>query len=92
MGPADCYERVWANDGKNICPEETGVEPVESVLKRGLACIQEIEAAYRKKTILLVSHGDTLQILMTFFTGLPPYKHRELDHLDTAEIRKLSQG
>ena len=68
----------------------TLVESVTQVLDRGLACIRETETAHSGRTILLVSHGDILQILMTAFQGWPPHRHRELPHLDTAEIRKLA--
>lgn len=86
------YDCVWALDAKGEVEPDSGVEPVESVRKRGLACIEELEAAHQGRQILLVSHGDTLQILMTFFAGWPPTRHRELPHLDTAEVRQLSAG
>lgn len=65
------------------------MEPVTRVLDRGLACLKEIETAHAGRTILLVSHGDTLQILMTLLQD-GPHRHRELAHLETAEIRRLS--
>ena len=41
-------------------------------------------------TVLLVSHGDALQILQTAFHRMDASRHRQLDHLDTAEIRLLT--
>jgi broad specificity phosphatase PhoE len=39
--------------------------------------------------VVLVSHGDVLQILQTAFEGLDPSKHRSIPHLPTAELRQL---
>jgi broad specificity phosphatase PhoE len=39
--------------------------------------------------ILLISHGDMLQILRTLVTGISPHKHRSLTHHETAEIKYL---
>ena len=84
------YDRVWADDLRQTIDPGTGVEPAATVLERALACLAELESTHSSRNILLVSHGDTLQILMTFFKGWPPHRHRELPHLETAEIRKLS--
>lgn len=84
------YERVWADDASQEIDPTTGAESVTQVLDRGLSLLKEIETTGDDETILLVSHGDTLQILMTWFAGLPPHRHRELAHLNTAEVRKLS--
>jgi len=83
------YDRVWADDAQQKTDKKTLVESVTRVLDRGLACIGETEAAHSDRDILLVSHGDILQILMTAFQGCPPHCHRELPHLETAEIRRL---
>ena len=45
---------------------------------------------YKGKKILLVSHGDVLQILHTYFSGKPANHHRLIPHLETAEIRELA--
>jgi probable phosphoglycerate mutase len=81
--------KIWDWDTKNRVEPGSGVEPVGQVLDRGLRLLAEIETRHENQNILLVSHGDTLQILMTFFQGFPPHCHRELDHLETAEVRKL---
>ena len=46
----------------------------------------------RGRDILLVSHGDTLQILQAGFLRMDPSSHRRLPHLDTAQIRELRLG
>jgi probable phosphoglycerate mutase len=48
------------------------------------------QSADTHKDILLVSHGDTLQILQTGLAKMSLTKHRELPHLETAEIRQLA--
>ncbi len=84
----DNYKKVWADDAKKISPPKHNVEPVESVLNRIFSCISDIEDKYRKKNILLVSHGDTLQIFLAFLKGWPPSRHREVNHLEVAQIRR----
>ena len=39
--------------------------------------------------VLLVAHGDVLQIAQTLFSRVDPRLHRSLDHLETATLRKL---
>ena len=88
LGPDTYYENVWAND--LIAPKTPGygAEPVESVLKRTLDCVRQIEEHLTDKKVLLVSHGDTLQIFLTHLKVWPPMRHREIKHLDVARIRK----
>jgi glucosyl-3-phosphoglycerate phosphatase len=83
------YQLVWDDDAKDPTHTIESVESVESVLERATSIILEQEEACEGKTFLLVSHGDTLQILQTAFTTLGSAKHRSLPHLETAEIREL---
>lgn len=83
------YEKVWGNDTQNEHHTTDNVESPASVQKRAVALIADIEKAYANKTILLVSHGDVLQILQTAFHAVGAGEHRTLLHLTTAEIRKL---
>jgi broad specificity phosphatase PhoE len=87
----DNYARVWAADEASS-GRETGddrVEPVAAVLDRTTAYIVELERRYSGRDILLVSHGDTLQILQAGFLRMDPSRHRSLPSLKTAEIRQL---
>ncbi len=84
------YGDVWAHDAKSPDHTEFGVESVNHNLKRTTAFILGLEEQYADKDILLVSHGDTLQILQTAFERVDAHKHRSLAHLETAEIRKLT--
>jgi probable phosphoglycerate mutase len=98
------YEHVWAADearadagsaGEGPAHEgpahgDHGVESVHAVLGRATALIMELERQHSGRDILLVSHGDTLQILQAGFGRMDPARHRRLPHLDTAEIRRMS--
>lgn len=67
-----------------------GVENTEDVKLRVLDLLEELEEQYAGKNILLVSHGDTLQILQTCFENISPSQHRSLPHLINAEIRRYN--
>ena len=82
------YARVWAADAAGGGPVD-GVEPAAAVLDRVTALVAELERQYSGRDILLVSHGDTLQILQAGFLRLDPSLHRRLPPLGTAEIREL---
>jgi probable phosphoglycerate mutase len=84
------YETVWEYDVKDPHHNINNVESVMNVLERMSAQISELETAFTKRNILLVSHGDPLQILLTKFAGIDPSEHRSIDHLHPAEIRKLN--
>lgn len=84
------YEKVWQFDRQSADKHENGVEPLNAVLARTLQLIDSIERNYQNRDILLVSHGDTLQILQAGLAGVSLRKHRELPHLETAEIRRLA--
>jgi broad specificity phosphatase PhoE len=83
------YARVWAADEADPSQAGSGVEPVAAVLDRTTALIVDLERRYSGRHILLVSHGDTLQILQAGFLRLSPTRHRRLPALRTAEIRQL---
>ncbi len=81
------YPTVWHADAQGISPPPHGVESVDAVLKRIQALICHIESTHKNQTILFVSHGDPLQIFFTDLKGVSPSRHREIEHLETAEIR-----
>ena len=90
LGPDDVYGKVWAHDQLNSETEYLGVETASSVLQRSTAVIADLEQRFTNQQCLLVAHGDILQILQTAFSELAPFRHRELTHLDTAELRLLN--
>ena len=69
-----------------------GVEPAAAVLDRVSALVTDLERRYAGRDILLVSHGDTLQILQAGFLRMDPAAHRRLPHLGIAQIRALCLG
>lgn len=86
------YQKVWDADRVNPAHILAGVESANDVQNRVLAFIKDLEERYVGKTILLVSHGDALQILQTGIEERSAAEHRDVPHLETAEIRKLATG
>ena len=84
------YHDVWASDKHSADHTTEEVESVNSVLSRTTRLVLDIENQYAGKNILLVSHGDCLQILQTGFQKTEPSKHRSIMHLETAEIRQMT--
>jgi broad specificity phosphatase PhoE len=70
----------------------SGIESADAVLDRATALIADLEQRHSGRDVLLVSHGDTLQILQAGFLRMEASRHRQLAHLDTAEIRELRLG
>jgi len=70
-----------------------GTESVDSVYRRVVDLISATEKIVKNEgpmNVLLVSHGDALQILQSNFLKENPYLHRSLPHLETCELRKLN--
>nr|WP_067286344.1 histidine phosphatase family protein [Marinobacterium profundum] len=101
-GQADSgYREVWQRDeidtngSRDKAAEDAGsqgqgaVEPVSCVLQRGLDTLRALDARHAGEVLLLVSHGDLVQILQTAFVGLAAQAHRQVPHHQTAEIRPL---
>lgn len=86
---SDNYEKVWAEDKKDHLHKVYNVERLEDVKDRVVELIYELEKKYKNKKIIIVSHGDPLQITQTFMQGKSLTEHRSIEHLQTAEVRKL---
>lgn len=84
------YYSVWERDRKNAVHRWMGVESVTTVLQRTVGLIWQCEKRYSNCFIVLVSHGDALQILETSFRSLRPEMHRSLPHLANAQLRQLN--
>ena len=84
----DNYARVWAAD-ETGSDQVGGVEPADAVLDRMTALVLDLDRRHTGRHILLVSHGDPLQILQAGFLRMNPAAHRSLPGLQTAEIRPL---
>ena len=83
------YQNVWADDILDGAHKHNDVESTREVLSRTTSLIRELENSYTGRTILLVSHGDALQILQTAFERVDSSCHRLVPHLETGEIRRL---
>ena len=85
---AEHYENIWQRDEMDKHSDD-GVERPQEVAQRGLMVLKRLEQQYQGEVILLVSHGDMLQILSTSIAGISPHKHRSLPHHQTGEIKYL---
>lgn len=92
MQPNDAYARVWREDAADPDSEVDRVESANRVTLRVTSLIVDLERDFAGQEFLLVSHGDSLQLLLTAFAGQDAARHREIEHLDTAEIRELTDA
>lgn len=82
------YQKIWAADKENQQPIQNE-EPVEKVKERTMSLVADLEEQYSGKAMLLVSHGDVLQVLEVCLLGMPAHNHRDIRPLEKAEIREL---
>lgn len=91
-GLASAYETVWEADRARRTPEGD-VEPVPAVAARVDAAIADAARAAASSStaaqVVLVAHGDILQIALALGEGQDPHDHREVPHLGNAELRRL---
>lgn len=91
-GPASAYDLVWAVDDARG-EHEDEVEPVRAVAERVRAAIVDAEAlAATGVDVVLVAHGDVLQIALALGAGMDPHDHRQVPHLGNAEMRHLGES
>jgi len=90
LGPDSAYAEVWRRDAEDPDSDQRDVESANRVMARVTGLIVDLEQRYSGASLLLVSHGDALQILQTAFARQPASAHRQLQHLHTAEIRPLT--
>ncbi|MFP4137785.1 MAG: histidine phosphatase family protein [Halomonas sp.] len=83
------YAEVWARDAREPAHRHAGVESVVEVAARMTAVIEALERAHAGETLLLVSHGDPLQILLAALEGRGLGRHREREPLAPASITPL---
>jgi len=97
------YHEVWALDQAEIDNSSEAnnqnqhellqinqVETLDNVARRMLSVIERLEAQHEGSTLLLVSHGDPLQILLTSLDQKPLGQHRQREPLLPAGIISLS--
>lgn len=90
-GPASAYDTVWATD-RGRGRHEGEVEPVAAVAQRVLAVLGEADELARDAPVVLVAHGDVLQITLALGESADPHDHRDVPHLGNAELRRLGPG
>ncbi|GAX17083.1 hypothetical protein FisN_5Hh469 [Fistulifera solaris] len=84
------YPRVWKNDEIDSSHTIDGVESVDSVTQRATSCVIDLDKIYSGNHVfVLVAHGDVLQILQTAFLKRQGKFHRQVEHLETAQLRLL---
>lgn len=90
------YEAIWQADlqpsqsaphSSQLVSKLSSVESVQSVAQRTQALLNDLEAQHQGQNLLLVSHGDVLQILLAVQSGLDAHQHRSLQALANADIR-----
>jgi len=86
------YATVWENDRGDPHNRKHNVESPEQVKARVCALIDQCEKSHQGQTILLVSHGDTLQILYTVWRGHSPDRHREIPPIRNGDIILLEES
>lgn len=87
-GPSHRYDEVWAADALGASLPE-GVETVHQVALRTQSLVTELLSLPGTCDIVLVAHGDVLQIAQTSIIGTSASAHRALPHLGNAELRLL---
>jgi len=83
------YAQVWAADERGGSQDHDRVETAGHVAERVQGLVAQIEETHDGAGVVLVSHGDTLQILQAVLSGIDPALHRSLPHLETAEVRPV---
>ncbi|KAK6118652.1 hypothetical protein DH2020_047565 [Rehmannia glutinosa] len=65
----DKYPDIWAMDEKDPFMQPEGGESVADVVTRLTRALAVMESEFEKCTVLVVSHGDPLQILQTIINA-----------------------
>ncbi|CAE6150074.1 unnamed protein product [Arabidopsis arenosa] len=63
----DKYPEIWALDEKDPFMRPPGGESADDVVSRLATAMESMEAEYQRCAILVVSHGDPLQMLQNVF-------------------------
>ncbi|XP_011088700.1 uncharacterized protein LOC105169853 [Sesamum indicum] len=65
----DKYPEIWAMDEKDPFMQPEGGESVDDVVTRLTKALAIMESEFQECTVLIVSHGDPLQILQTILSA-----------------------
>ncbi len=82
------YQRVWEEDQRDSSHNTWGVESFNQVLERMTSFISDREEQFKNNIILIVSHGDPLQMLHSGFQRTNPIIYASCP-IQPAEIREF---
>jgi broad specificity phosphatase PhoE len=94
----EAYQKVWDEDAA-VGDSSTafGSEATISVWNRVHSLIEEqllqlLSLTRQHSILILVSHGDTLQITQSGLSGVPVHRHRSMPHMNQGEWRIVSRS
>jgi len=87
------YEECWERDQQDptaIIPGDAPGESAQQVSDRLRELLQDLDARHEGANILLVSHGDCLQILQATVAGAPLSEHRKRFAIETGQLVRIA--
>lgn len=85
------YPAFWERDAEDATLNTFRSESPAQVWNRVLWLVRQLETELAQPSVVvLVAHGDVLQISETAFRSLPLTKHRTVPHMRQAEWRNVS--
>lgn len=88
-GSAAGYELVWQRDVDDDSHDFQGCESISRLSLRLRDLLDDLDTRWRGKRIVLVSHGDPLQVIQALLLGMRCNEHRTFPPLGNAELRRL---
>jgi probable phosphoglycerate mutase len=85
------YEEIWNADAADPHHCRHGAEAAAAVRSRTVDLVLDLEREHAARCILLVAHGDTLQLLWTAFACRDAATHRQRTPLPPAGLEELRQ-
>ncbi len=85
------YAEIWDTDAVDPHHCRHGVESAAAVRLRTVDLVLELEREHAARCILLVAHGDTLQLLWTAFACRDAATHRQRPPLPPAGLEEFRQ-
>lgn len=84
------YADTWKKDAVDPDQEIGGSESANTVRRRMVEVVKDLDAGFAGRDVLIVSHGDPLRMLQTAFAGLDTSMNRTVPYFETAEWRLLN--
>lgn len=92
MKSNDHYEEIWSLDQQDTGSSTVfGQETTEQVVERVRSLLNDLVEKFASSVLVLVAHGDVLQIASTLWHQIPSYMHRSVPHLQNCELRVLGE-